>query len=372
MKQRAGREQVALVQHALRQHIRVHPGIHPAKQAGRLGHEAAARVQRQLHAARAGLGQPQAHAFGVAAQLPLLDAQRQRFFQDGRRGQGRQQLGVEQALGQIRRRRQVTHTPAGRQDLGETADIDGAAQTVQRTETGGMVGRNVAVGVVLDDVEVVPLRQLQQLVRAPWRQAVARGVVQHAHAHKQPGRMHLAVARHHFQVGPFGPARHRQHPHAQGGKPGKLHRPARLFDHHRVARLEQRAAHDVQRMRGAHGGHDLGRACRYIQVTQAARQRLAQTGVTQGLAIAEGALLQRTARRHLAHRCQHKTGLFQPDTGKHPRTRLRQAGPLVEHAPDQRRGVDVRARGQGPRCLAQQPSFICYIFNSCLRFTNGR
>ena len=29
-----------------------------------------------------------------------------------------------------------------------------------------MVGRNVAVGVVLDDVEVVPLRQLQQLVRA--------------------------------------------------------------------------------------------------------------------------------------------------------------------------------------------------------------
>jgi hypothetical protein len=39
MKQRAWRQQVTLIEHALRQRIGVHAGIDPAEQAGRLGRE---------------------------------------------------------------------------------------------------------------------------------------------------------------------------------------------------------------------------------------------------------------------------------------------------------------------------------------------
>jgi hypothetical protein len=134
-------------------------------------------------------------------------------------------------------------------------------------------------------MEAVALCQLQHLVRAAGREAVAGRVVQHAHAHEQLGRMGLTVARHHLQVRALGAARYGQHAHAQGVEPGKLHRPARLLDHDRVTRLEQRAAHDVQRLRGAHGGHDLRRVHRYVEVGQAARQHLAQARIALRLAV---------------------------------------------------------------------------------------
>ena len=73
----------------------------------------------------------------------------------------------------------------------------------------------MAVGVVLDDVEVVLIGQLEDAVRTAGRQAVAGRVVQHADAHEQFGPMDLAIARHDLKVGAIGATRHRQDAHAQ-------------------------------------------------------------------------------------------------------------------------------------------------------------
>ena len=227
----------------------------------------------------------------MAAQLALLDAQGQRLFQQRGRGERGQQLGVEQALHQRHGRGQVAHAPGGRQDLGEAAHVDAARQAVEHRQARGVPGGDVAVGVVFHHIKAVALRQLQHLVRAPGREAVAGGVVQHAHADEQLGRVQLAVARHDLQVRPFGAARHGQHAHAQRVEPGELDRPARLLHHHRVARLEQGAAHDVQRLRGAHRGHHLRGRGGHAQVLQAVRQRGAQRGRAQRVAVTQQAVL---------------------------------------------------------------------------------
>ena len=106
-----------------------------------------------------------------------------------------------------RRRGQEADAPVGRQDLGEAADVDRALQAVERAQPGGVLGRDMAVGVVLDDVEVVLVGQLQHAVRAARRQAVAGRVVQHAHAHEQLGP--VAFARGSSAPSPPGRARRR-------------------------------------------------------------------------------------------------------------------------------------------------------------------
>ena len=304
----------------------------------------------------------------MAAQLALLHAQRQRLFQQRRRGQRGQQLGVEQALDQRGRRGQVAHAPVGRQHLGKAADVDGAAQAVQHRQARGVVGRQVAVGVVFNNVETMALGQLQHLVRAARAQAVPGGVVQHADADKQFGRMRLAVARHDRQVGAVGAARHRQHAHAQRGQAGKFNRPAGFLHHHRVARPEQRAADDVQRVRGPHGGDDLPGLHRQVQLGQPARQHLAQAGVAQRVAVAERGALQRAAGGHLAHRRRQKARLFQPLRRKHARAGLRLAGRGLEHAADQRGGVDGRVRAcTWPHGRGHRHPFHCCVFHSYQR-----
>ena len=368
MEQRPGRQQVALVQHALGQHVGVHARFHPAEQPRRFGGKAATCLQRQLHAARARLGQAQAHALGMAAQLALVDAQGQRLLQDGRCGQGGQQFGVEQALHQIGWRRQVAHAPVGRQDFGETAHIDGAPQAVEHRQPRGVLGRDVAVGVVFHHMKVVLLCQLQHLVRTAGRQAIARGIVEHAHAHEQLRGVGLAIARHHGQIGPVGAARHGQDVHAQGIQARKLHRPTGLLDHHRVAGPQQRAADDVERMGGAHRGHDLPGPRGNAQARQLARQHLAQAGVAHGFAILQRALLQRPAAGDFAHRRRHEARL-QPIGREHARAGLRMGGRLVEHAPDQRRGVDARTRWQRPRARGHPERHTRYILYSCLRLS---
>ncbi len=149
----------------MRQHVRVNARVHPAKQARRLCGEGATRGQRQLHAACARHIQPRADALCVPAQLPLIDTPGQRFLQQRRRRQRREQLGVGQPLHQIRRCRQKPDTPVRRQDLGKATDINGALQTVQRTQARGMVGCKMAVGVVLNNVKVVRIGQLQHAIR---------------------------------------------------------------------------------------------------------------------------------------------------------------------------------------------------------------
>ena len=213
--------------------------------------------QRQLYAAAAGLVQPGAYTLGVAAQLALVYAPGQGLLQQRGRGQRGQQLGVDKSLNQGRRCRQETDAPTGCQYFCKAADIDGAPQAIQCAEAGGVVRRNVAVSVIFDDMEIVRVGQLQHTVGTARREAIAGGVVEHADADKELGRMQLAVARHHLQVGSIGTARHGQDAHTQSGQARKFDSPAGLFDHHVVARAQQCTADDIQSMGGAHRGHDL-------------------------------------------------------------------------------------------------------------------
>ncbi len=299
--------------------------------------------------------QPGADALGMAAQLTLVDAPGQRLFQQGGCGQRGQQLGVHKGLHQIGWRSQKTHAPARRQNLGKATDVDGALQAVQRAQARGVVGRNVAVGVVFDDVKVVGIGQLQHAVGAARRQAVAGGVVEHAHTHKQLGGVQFAVACHHVQVRPVGAARHWQDAHAQCGEARKLDGPAGFLDHHIVTGAQQRAAHDVQRMGGPHGGHDLRGRRLHVVGSQLVRQGLAQASVARWLAVLQRKRLQHAAAGDLAHRSGHEGG-FQPVRRKHPHARLRLLRAAVEHAAYQRRGIDrhmLRLKS-APQCR------ICY------------
>lgn len=192
------------------------------------------------------------------------------------------------------------------------------------------------------------LRQLQQAVRAAGRQAVTGRVVEHAHAHVQLGLVHLAVLRHHLQVGPVGAARHRQDAHAQRGQPRELHGPAGLLHHHRIARAQQRAAHDVQRVCGAHGGDDVLGIGVHVERGQLLRQHPAQAAVAHRLAVLKREVLQGARAGDLAHGGRHE-GRLQPVGRKHAHARVRLVADLVEHAADQRRRVDGRRPAAGPR-----------------------
>ena len=373
MKQGAGRDQVANIEHALGQRVGVHAGVNPAEQAGRFGGERAAVAQGQLHTAVAGLAQSGADAFSVAAQLALVNAVGQRFFQQCRGGQCGQQFGVQQAFDQMRRSSHEPHAPAGRQDFGETAHINRALQAVQRAQPGGVFRRKVAVGVVFNDVKVVLLGQLQHAVGAARADGRACGVVQHADADKQLGRIRLAVARHHSQVGAIGVARHRQDLHAQRPQARKLHSPAGFFHHHTVAGLQQRAADDVQRVRGPHGGDDLLGRHREVEGAQLVRQRAAQADVALGFAILQGPVGQRLGTRELAHGSRQERR-HQPVRREHAHAGLRLHGSsaalpgshqrLVEHAANQLRGVN-----RGRHCAHRQ-WVICYYFSSITGSSN--
>jgi hypothetical protein len=291
----------------------------------------------------------------MAAQLALLHAQRQRFFQQAGRGQGAQQLGVQQALGQLGRRGQKTHAPVGSQNLGKATHVNGLAQTVQRAQAGGVRRRNVAVGVVFHHVKAVLVRQLQHTVGMARTQALTGGVVQHAHTDKQlgwcAGGRGLAVTGHHVQVRPQWATRHRQYAHTQRVQPGKLHCPTGFFHHHGVARLQQRAADHVQRMRSAHGRDDLTRRSVDVHPAQARRQGLPQTHVALGLTVTQRCGVQHRRAHHLAHRRRHEVA-GQPVGREHTHARLWLVTDVMKHTPDERGCVDGRGDGR----LANHPT----------------
>ena len=110
-------DHIALVQQQLGQHLGIHTGIHPPEHASRLGHKTATCGLCQRHAARARLGQMLTQPLGMAAQLALFHAQGQGLLHGGRRGQGGEQLGVQQPLDQLRWRRHIAQAPIGHQHL---------------------------------------------------------------------------------------------------------------------------------------------------------------------------------------------------------------------------------------------------------------
>ena len=246
------------------------------------------------------------------------------------------------------RRRDEADPPAGGQDLREAADVEAALEPVERGQPWRVRGRQMRVGVVLDDMEVVRLRQLQQLMRAGQRQHAAGRVVQHRDGHVQAGAVLARQRLHHRQVGPVGPARHRQQPHAQQRQPRVFDRPAGLVDQHRVARRQQRARDQIERLGRAQRGHDLARRGAHADIGQTLRQRLAQPRVARRLAVVQrgGAqLVLAAAGQHPAQRgLQHRR--IQPGGRQGAQAR---AGPAAaaEYAADQRAGVDWHPRAVG-------------------------
>jgi hypothetical protein len=94
----------------------------------------------------------------------LLQTQRQRLFKQHRRGERGQELGVQKRIFQIRRSSHVAHAPAGREDLGVAADVNGFLQAIEHRQAHRMGWGHVPVGVVFDHMEVVAVRQIHQLV----------------------------------------------------------------------------------------------------------------------------------------------------------------------------------------------------------------
>ena len=177
-------------------------------------------------------------------------------------------------------RRQEADPPVRRQDLGEAADVDGALQAVERAQARRVLGCDVAVGVVLDDVEVVLVGQLQHAVRAARRQAVAGGVVEHAHADDRAWacapRSTCAITS-------------RSGPSARRGT-GSRRMPIAVSRANSTAQpgsstitwspgAQQRAADDVQRMRGADGRDDVLRRGMHAQGRQLVGKHAAQAAV---------------------------------------------------------------------------------------------
>ena len=220
-------------------------------------------------------------------------------------------------------------------------------------------------------MKVVLLRQLQQLVRAGGAERAAGGVVQHADADEQARRLGragavFAVARYHRQIGPAGQARHGQQAHAQRGQAGKFHRPAGLFHHHRITGLEQGAADDVQRLRGADGGDHLrGRGVDAL-LGQPCGQHTAQRGVALRIAIADAGVQQPAPAADALQRGRHER-VFQPLGRQHAHARLRAVAAAVEHAAHQRRRADGRVQAARLGGVVE-----CYRKRSCRRWLVGR
>jgi hypothetical protein len=227
-----------------------------------------------------------------------------------------------------------------------------------------MFRRKVAVGVVLHHMEVVRVGQLQNTVRAGGVEAVAGRVVQHAHAHKQLGRMGFGITGHHLQIGAIGAARHRQNAHAQRIQPGELYCPARFLDHHVVARAHQSAADDVQRMGRANGGDDLCRCGLYGYGLELLRKGTAQTRVARGLAVLQRQIIQLTRIAKPPHRAGQKTAL-QPLRWQHAHAGLWLVTHAVEHAAYQ--GGRVERRAMRLRLFCRNVCRTNTRWHSCIR-----
>ena len=212
-----------------------------------------------------------------------------------------------------------------------------------------MLGRNVAVGVILHHVKIVLVCQLQNAMRTARGEAVARGVMKHADTDIELGLMRLAIPLHYLKIGAVRTARYWQDVHPHGRQTRKLYRPTRLLDHDRITGSQQRAADNIERMRGAHRGDDVLGHGVHIERGQLLGQQAAQAGIAQWLSVLERKILQITCAGHLAHRGRQKSG-FQPLRRKHTHAWLRLVTDLMEHAPNQCGGVNGRHAATTASC----------------------
>ncbi len=120
----------------------------------------------------------------MAAQAALLEAVRQRLLGEARRGEGGQQLGVDEAVDQARRRGEEADAPVRHQDLREARDVDGALERVER-------GHDVVEQRVVREVRELAIeRVVETVVRGdpePIEEAPVHGVPERPGALRRRG-----------------------------------------------------------------------------------------------------------------------------------------------------------------------------------------
>ena len=286
VEQRAGREQPAVVEHELRQPLGVDADVDPAEQPARRRRRSGSRRASASLTVRA----------RAASSLTATRSAWRRSEPCSRQSASAcsVRLGVVSVVSSLvsinrstsaARRGEEADAPVRRQDLREARDVDRALQPVERRQARQVRRREVRVGVVLDDLQVVRLRQLQHPVRAPERQRCAGRVVQHRHRDVQA----RAGARAAAAPSPRGRGRRRRaapaaracpaRPAARTRPTSRARRPAP------VAGAQQRARDDVERMRRADRGDDLRRRRRHAVVGEPRGERAAQPHVAGRVAV---------------------------------------------------------------------------------------
>ena len=149
--------------------------------------------------------------------------------------------------------------------------------------------------------------------------------------------MRLDQLFHHRQVGASLASRHRSQAHAGLGEAGVFHGPAGFVNQHHIARLQQGAGDEVQRLRGAYGGDDLARRRLHADFVQALGQGLAQARLARRVAITQGRGRQGRLGQHAAQGLVQQRQI-QPFGRQGAQAGHGPAALALEHAADQRRG----------------------------------
>ncbi len=199
-----------------------------------------------------------------------------------------QHLDVGQVTGQITMAGNEAHAQRGGHRLGKAADVERAAQLVQRGDTRRGSRLEVGEGIVLHDQGIVAIGQLQDLVRLVRRGVRGRGIVRQRLGEEQrrlAGQLQFA-----FQGLDIRPVRMARD--ADDARAGQLefavqHVVARFIDQHAIAGADEIANHDIERLVGPVGQHDLAGGGLDAMLCQLLHQVLAQRQVTEAAAVAE-------------------------------------------------------------------------------------
>ena len=256
-------------------------------------------VEQRIGAVR-GLGQLGAQLLQVLGMPSLRQHSLDGALGIFRAADGGEDLEVGQILRQIGAAGHEAHAQRGRQRLGEAAQVERALEPVQRRQARRRGGAVVAEGIVLDQQQVVLLRQPQHRLRLGLRQVRARGVVRQRLREEEARAFGLEHVFQRLQVGAVRQARHAHDPGAGQVQLAQQRVVAGVVDQHHAARRHEVAHDQVHGLVGAVGQHDLLRVGVDAHVRQAPHEAVAQRRIAQPVAVAEQRA--QPAARHLVVR----------------------------------------------------------------------
>ena len=227
-----------------------------------------------------------AHALEVLAPAPVDQRAKGQALGEVGRGQAGQHLQLGQILQQILLRRDVADPDVGRQRFGKTADVNHPVQLVQAGQRGVGFGVEVEVNVVLDNHEIVFIRQLQNAVQLRQLGGGAGRALQPRLGEEDLGAGGLDALFQHLQVPALWRTRRTNQARTDVAQRRQLVRVARLVDQHRVPRSNQAPNRQVQALAAAlHQQHLLGLQ-RHFMLGQLVAHQVAQRRIALGVPIA--------------------------------------------------------------------------------------